>query len=37
MLKQLYFKVPGRTRNGLYFRECFELNIQMPADLDQFW
>jgi len=36
MLQQLDFEVTRFTVYRLYFAECFELYIQVPADLDQF-
>jgi len=36
MLQQLYLEIPGLTADGFNLAECFQFNVQVPADLDQF-
>jgi hypothetical protein len=36
MLQDFDFKIPGFSIDSGYFREGQKLNIQVPADLDQF-
>jgi len=36
MLQQLHLEISGLAANGFDLAECFQFNVQVPADLDQF-